>query len=242
MQMTWSKLKLPSLALLVLVLASYVVFLEVQASEESDEQIGSSAVWKPSESDLAQIQKICGPQAAGYSKCFIEQMGNFGAPPDAVSFTQAFADENQGTIAVLDSFRPVDAVDLGHAFFPGGADFSQKWLLLNGTPEIIDVDDFKLLPQSDMLRDPAYTALQRRYPRIALFDGDRANGVMPAVESLPDGGQRFSTDYPLKDQCRACAQVGQATFAFAFDATGRLAEVQFLKVTADAGAATKPAK
>lgn len=240
--MTWSKLKLPSLALLVLVLASYVVFLEVQASEDSDEQIGASAVWNPSQSDLAQIQKICGPQAGGYSKCFIEQMGNFGAPPDAVSFTQTFADESQGMIAVLQGFRPVDAVDLGYAFFPGGADFSQRWLLLNGSPEIINVDDFTLLPQADMLRDPAYTALQSRYPRIALFDGDRANGVMPETESLPDGGQRFSIDYPLKDQCRACAEVGRATFAFNFDATGRLTEVRFLKVTADARAAAKPAK
>jgi hypothetical protein len=234
MQMNWSKLKIPSLALLVLVLASYVVFLEVQASEESDDQIGASAVWTPSDNDLAQIQKICGAQGAAYSGCFLEQMGNLGAPAEAVSFTQTFADQHQGAIAVLEGFRPVDAVDLGYAYFPGGADFRHRWLLLNGTPEIINVDDFSLLPQSDLERDPAYAVLRSRYPRVALFDGDRANGAMPDAESLPDGGQRFSVNYPLRDQCRACQEVGQASFAFTFDPAGRLLEVRFLKVTTDA--------
>jgi hypothetical protein len=240
--MNWSKLKLPSLAVLVLILASYVVFLEVQASEESDDQIGPSAVWNPSPSDWVQIQKACGQQAAGYSRCFIEQMGNLGAPPDAVSFTQAFADQNQGVIAVLQGFRPVDAVDFGYAFVPGGADFSQRWLLLNGTPEIVNVDDFSLLPQAEMQGDPTYASLKSQYPHLALFDGARPNGAMPEAESLPDGSQRFSIDYPLKDQCRACAKVGEATFTFTFDAAGRLAEVKFLKVTPDTQTPAKPAK
>lgn len=240
--MNWSKLKLPSLALLMLVLASYVVFLEVEASEESDDEIGPSAVWNPSASDLAQMQKICAPQAEGYSRCFIEQMSNFGAPPDAVSFTQSYADQNQGMIAVLEGFRPLDAVDLGYAFFPGGTDFSQRWLLVNGNPEIVNVDDFSLLPQNDMQHDWAYGALQLRYPRVALFDGDRAIGEAPEMESLPDGGQRFLIDYPLRDQCRACAQLGRATFAFTFDPTGHLADVKFVKVTADASASSKAAR
>ena len=239
--MNWSKLKLPLLALLVLVLASYVVFLEVEASEESDNEIGPSAVWNPSAGDLAQIQKICGNHARGYSHCFVEQMGNFGAPPDAVSFTQNYADHNQGMIAVLQGFRPLDAVDLGYAFSPAG-DFSRRWLLLNGSPEIVNVDDFSLLPQTDMRHDWAFGALENRYPRIALFDGDRSTEVMPQVESLPDGSQQFVVDYPLRDQCRSCAQVGRAIFAFTFDATGRLAEVKFVKITSDAPASSKTAK
>ena len=242
MRMNWSKLKLPSLALLMLVLASYVVFLEVQASEESDSQIGPTAIWNPSQSNLAQIQKTCGSEAAAYGRCFIEQMGNLGAPPDAVSFTQTYADQNQGMIAVLQGFHPVDAVDLGYAFFPGSADFNQKWLLLNGTPDIVDVDDFSLLPQDPMRRDSAYGALQARYPRLALFDGDRANGAMPETESLPDGGQRFLIDYLLKDQCRACATVGKARFAFAFDAAGRLTDVKFVSVTPATQTASNPAQ
>lgn len=240
--MNWSKLKLPLLALLVLVLASYVVFLEVEASEESDEEIGPSAVWNPSASDLQQIQKICGAQAAGYGPCFIEQMGNFGAPPDAVSFTQAYAEQNQGMIAVLEGFRPLDAVDLGYAFFPNGADFNQRWLLVNGNPEIINVDNFSLLPQEDMRHDWVFGALQGRYPHVALFDGNRNAEEMPQMESLPDGGQRFFVEYPLRDQCRACAELGRATFSFTFDAAGRFAGVRFVKITPDASTAIKASR
>jgi hypothetical protein len=241
MEMNWSRLKLPSLALLVLILASYVVFLEVEASEESDDEIGSSAVWNPSASDLEQIQKACSAQGSAYSRCFIEQMGKFGAPSDAVSFTQTYADQNQGMIAVLQDFRPLDAVDLGYAFFPSGADFNQRWLLLNGSPEIINVDDFSRLPMTEMQHDPAFGALQSRYPQVALFDGDRGNAA-PQMESLSDGGQRFSIDYPLRDQCRACVEVGRATFAFTFEPTGRLAGVKFVKLTTEAPATTKTGK
>jgi hypothetical protein len=238
MEMNWSKLKLPSLALLVLILASYVVFLEVEASEESDDEIGSSAVWNPSASDLEQIQKTC----SAHSRCFIEQMSKFGAPPDAVSFTQTYADQNGGMIAILQDFRPLDAVDLGYAFFPSGADFNQRWLLLNGNPEIINVDDFSRLPMTEMQQDQAFRALQSRYPQVALFDGDRSSGAAPQMESLSDGGQRFSIDYPLRDQCRACAEVGRATFAFTFEPTGRLAGVKFVKVTTEAPATTETGK
>lgn len=236
--MNWSKLKLPFLALLMLVLASYVVFLEVQASEESDEQVGFSAVWNPSPGDLAQIQTICGSQAGNYGRCFIDQMGKFGATPDAVNFTETFAEQHQGAIAFLQGFRPLDAVDFGYVFFRAGADFKQRWFLLNGTPAMINVDDFALLPQAEMLNDPAYPALRSRYPHLTLFDGDRSSGA-PAEESLADGGQRFSIDYPLKNQCRACAVVGHATFVFTFDAVGRLAEVKFLKITPAAPASIR---
>src|SRR5262249_54526028 len=157
-------------------------------------------------------------------------MRTFGASPEAVAFTQSYAEQNQGMVAFLKDFRAVDAVDVGYAFFPSGADFSQRWLLLNGTPEVIDVDDLHRLPQAEMMRDPVYAALLRRYPKVALFDGDRGSDPGPRSETLPDAGQRFVVDYPLKNQCRACAVVGQASFSFQFDATGRLVKVQFLRI------------
>lgn len=229
--MKWARVKLLAVGLAVLCLVSYVVFLEVQASDDSDEQISSSSVWNPSADDLKQVQQICGPQAENYSHCFIEQMSNFGASADAVAFTQDYVDQNHGLIAFLQGFRPVDVVDVGYASFPGGADFNQRWLLLNGQPAVIDVDDSNLLPQSEMVKDPVYAALLKRYPQITLFDGDRTFEAVPASESLPDGGQWFQIDYPLRDQCRACAELGTATYRFVFEPTGKLAEVKFLKVT-----------
>jgi hypothetical protein len=121
---------------------------------------------------------------------------------------------------------------VGYAFFPNGADFNQRWLLLNGAPAVIDVDDSKLLPEAEMMKDPVYAALYKQYPHITLFDGDRSFQAAPAAGSLPDGGQWFQIDYPLKDQCRACAELGSATYRFEFDPAGKLAGVKFLKVTA----------
>src|SRR5262249_46401887 len=111
--LSWLRVKLP-VALLVLGLASYVVFLEVEANDESDEQIGPSAVWAPQAADLAQLNQACKTaQGQDYSRCFIEQMPSFGASPEAVSFTQMYAQQNRGVIAFLNGFRPVDAVDVG---------------------------------------------------------------------------------------------------------------------------------
>jgi hypothetical protein len=229
--MNWARVKLLAVGLAVLCLASYVVFLEVQASDDSDELIGDSSVWNPSPDALKQVQQLCASPVENYSRCFIEQMPNFGASADAVAFTQDYADQHHGLIAFLQGFRPVDVVDVGYAFFPNGADYNQRWLLLNGAPAVINVDDFQFLPQTEMLKDPVYVALHKRYPQITLFDGDRSFEAAPPAGSLPDGGQWFLIDYPLKDQCRACAQVGSATYRFEFDPTGKLAAVKFLRVT-----------
>jgi hypothetical protein len=231
--MNWAKLKLPAAAVLVLCLASYVVFLEVEASENSDEQISESAIWDPAPGALLQIQQNCGPQSGDYSRCFIEQMGNLDAPADAIAFTQTYADQNRGAVAVLKGFRPMDAVDLGYVSFPAGTgpNAPQGWLLLNGTPAIINVDNVSLLPQAEMKKDPVYDALWRRHAQVTLFSADHTPESVPATEDLPDGGQQFAVDYPLKDGCRSCVTVGLATFRFDFDAAGQLTEVKFVKIT-----------
>lgn len=227
----WTKVKLPA-ALVILALASFVVFVEVEASEDSDEQIGPAAVWTPAANDLAQITQACKmAHGTDYSSCFIMQMSALGAASEAVAFTRSYAEQNHGVVAFLKGFRPVDSVDLGYAFFPAGADFNQRWLLLNGSPAIIDVDDFSLLPRADMEKDPAFAALRKRYLKVALFAGDRSSDSLPEMQTRSDGAQEFAIDYLLKDQCRACATLGAARFSFEFDPAGRLAAVKFLNVT-----------
>ena len=228
---SWTKAKLAA-ALVILALASFVVFVEVEASEDSDEQISPAAVWTPTANDLTQISQACkAARGADYSSCFITQMSALGAAPEAVAFTRSYAERSHGTVAFLKRFRPIDSVDLGYVFFPTAADFNQRWLLLNGSPAIIDVDDFSLLPQADMEKNSTFTALRIRYPKIALFDGDRSSDSLPEMQTRADGAEEFAIDYPLKDQCRACATVGTAHFGFEFDPAGRLEAVKFLNVT-----------
>src|SRR5262245_30648800 len=119
--MSWLRVKLP-VALLILAFASYVVFLEVQASNQSDEQIGSSAVWNVSDSNLARISQNCkAAQGLDYTSCFIAQMPDFGASAEAVSFTETYAKQNHGMVAFLKAFHPVDSVDVGYAILPSAA-------------------------------------------------------------------------------------------------------------------------
>ena len=208
-----------------------MVLLEVEASDDSDE-IGPSAVWTPAAADLARIRQLCkAARGSDFTSCFITQMSASGASPEAIAFTRTYAEQNGGTIAFLQGFRPVDLVDVGYAYFPAGADFSQRWLLLNGTPAIIDVDDLSRLPQADMEKDPAFGALRKRYPKVTLFDGNRSSESVPEMQTGSDGTQEFTIDYPLKDHCRACATLGTARFSFDFDPTGRLVAVKFLSVT-----------
>src|SRR5262249_48713951 len=154
---------------------------------------------------------------------FTNQMSALGASSEAIAFTRTYAEQNHGMVAFLQGFRPVDLVDLGYAVFPAAANFNQRWLLLNGSPAIIDVDDFSRLPQADMENDPAFPALRRQYPKVALFDGDRSPDTLPEMQTRSDGTQEFVIDYPLKDQCRTCAILGTARFSFDFDPAGRLA-------------------
>src|SRR5262249_5975886 len=130
----WMRIKLPA-ALLILGLASFVVFVEVEASDDSDEQTGPSAVWTPGENDLTHILQFCkAARGSDFTSCFISQMPAYGASPEAIAFTRTYAERNHGTVAFLQGFRPVDLVDLGYALFPARAASNHPCLLLNASP------------------------------------------------------------------------------------------------------------
>jgi hypothetical protein len=83
-----------------------------------------------------------------------------------------------------------------------------------------------------MEKDPEFAALRNQYPKVAVFDGDRSSDSLPEMQTRSDGGQEFTIDYPVKDQCRACATLGTARFSFEFDPAGRLVKTKFLDVKA----------
>lgn len=231
---TFLRFKFP-LAILIVCTAAYVVFMEVQASEDSDEQVSESAMWEPTHDELAQINQACIANAPGYAQCFTKQMSELGAPDEAVSFTKQFADQNNGVVAVLQDFRPVDSVDLGYAYFPAASEARHAWLLLNGIPSIINVDNPDLLPESQMEKDPQYIAVRQTHTHAGLLfdDTERAPGVAPEMMTLSDSNQRFVVPYSIKDGCRTCAVLGHAYYSFDFDPTGQLLGVKYVKFAAE---------
>jgi hypothetical protein len=226
------KVKLPA-AVAIVALASYVVFLEVEASQDSDDKIGTSAVWDPSDQSLQRIGESCKNDATeDHTQCFIDHMADAGASAEAVEFTQEYAQEHGGAVAILKDFHALDAVDLGHAYFPDAQDAQWNVLLLNGLPEILDTSDVKLLPRKELALDPQYAALRSVHPRIGIFPSGSAQqpGGPPQTQKLPGGGQRFVIDYTLQEGCVSCNLLGHATFSFDFDAAGKFQGARLLKV------------
>ncbi len=226
------RLKLP-LALAVVALASYVVFLEVEASDESDEQIGPSSVWHASEKQLHAVQHGCkGLEDDAYLHCFTSQMANLGASAEAIDFTQEYADDHEGRIAILRGFHALDAVDLGYAFFPDDPESQQGWVLLNGSPDIFNVDDQESVPREQLSRNPQFLALSAAHPNAGIYpdSSQRPDDGMPQVRKTADGGQQFIIDYAIRDGCRTCALLGIASYSFDFAPSGEFRGANLARV------------
>src|SRR5882757_4258805 len=108
-------------ALVVIGLASLITFLQVEANHETDDQIGEEAVWTAADSDLNAINQACkNNERAGFSDCFIEQMGEY-ASSDAVGFTQMLAAQKSPRLGYLAAMRESGLVDLGYVIYPGSS-------------------------------------------------------------------------------------------------------------------------
>ena len=219
-------------ALAVVVVASLVTFLQVEANHETDDQISEEAVWNASDGDLTAISQACkDPATPGYTACFIEQMGGY-ASSDAVAFSQLLASQKPPRLGYLAGMKESGIVDLGYVLYPGSAKSSRGWVLLNGIPSVVNVDDISLLPKSDMEKDDQFAALHRNHPQLqlAVNDDQRRAESSPQVEPLGGGSEMFLVPYSLQESCAACAPVGNAIFGFDFDSAGKLRRVKFLKI------------
>jgi hypothetical protein len=219
-------------AVAVVGVASLVTFLQVEASHETDDQISAEAVWNPATEDIDEINKSCQHiQPAEYAQCFIDQMGGY-ASSDAVAFSQLLA-EKPSRLGYLQGMREAGLVDLGYVAYPGSTKARQGWVLMNGIPALVNVDDLAILPRSKMETDPQFGALHRSHPqmRLAVTDDQRRSESSPQVVHLADGGQRFIVPYSLQESCDGCSPLGQALFGFDFDATGKFLGVKFVSVS-----------
>lgn len=220
-------------ALLMICTACYVAYLEVQASDDSAEQINSTAVWPSTAGDLKTVAQTCAKDTTqSYGDCFIARMADFGASEESASFARDYASQHGGQLAILQDFHPLDAVDLGYVYFPASTQQTRGWVLLNGYPSVINVDDLQHLPTDVMERNPAWTELRSKYPAVALSsdDAERSRDKMPEITHVPDGDERFTVQYALRNGCMSCELVGHASFSFDFDPSGELVVVRFISV------------
>lgn len=220
-------------AFVVVGVASLVTFLQVEANHETDDQIGTEAVWNAAGEDINEINKTCkSTQPAEYNQCFIEQMGEY-ASSDAVAFSQLLVAQKLPRVGYLAGMREAGLVDLGYVVYPESAKSTQGWVLMNGIPALVNVDDLAMLPRSEMEKDPQFTALRRSHPQLqlAVTSDQRSPDASPQIEPLPGGGERFVILYALQERCDGCTPLAHASFGFDFDAAGEFLKVKFIKVT-----------
>ena|SRR5437899_2316731 len=220
-------------AFVVVGVASLVTFLQVEANHETDDQIGTEAVWNAAGDDLNEINKTCNnAQPAEYNHCFIEQMGGY-ASSDAVAFSQLLVAQKQPRVGYLAGMREAGLVDLGYVVYPGGAKSTQGWVLMNGIPALVNVDDLAMLPRPEMEKDPQFIALRRSHPQmqLAITSDQRSPDASPQIEPLASGGERFVIPYALQEGCDGCTPLARASFGFDFDAAGEFLRVKFIKIT-----------
>ena len=200
------------------------------SAADSVAPIGPGAAWQPGMQAIRTMREACTEVPPGrFGDCLISEMPKAGAPPAAVAFTRR-VQKQMGQIVYATNFRKAGKVDIVHVEYLLRANENQGWLLVNGTPAIIDVDDIQRLSTEILKGDRAYAALAQRYPHVMLFPDDRSSRDEPRVEALSDGGERFVVRYRLQDGCHACARVGSASFAFDFDQTGRFIGTRLLSV------------
>jgi hypothetical protein len=147
-----------------------------------------------------------------------------GAPAQAVEFSRSLPE-----MGYLQAFVPTGQVSIAFVMYPLRANQNDACLLVNGTPDHIDIDNLRALPLKSLEADPGYVALAAKNPKIALWPGDRSDRRSVTAGTTPNG-QRFLVDYFLLDGCHACARLGRARFAFDFDADGKFQSAQFVSI------------
>ncbi|HEV2301988.1 MAG TPA: hypothetical protein VGR91_10510, partial [Stellaceae bacterium] len=192
------------------------------------ERVTQAAVWRPPPGFIADFHGLCERlRGAVFADCFVRAMAKAGAPAAALAFARSRMGE--AYLEGLDE-EGRGPVALAHVAYPFRANENSAWVFVNAIPDWIDVDDFASLPRAALAATAAYRAIRTRYPRVMLWPGGRGRAG-PEREASPRGGVRFIVSYRLQDFCHACAIVGHARFAFAFDRRGKFLGARLLAVT-----------
>lgn len=192
-------------------------------------RIGPRAVFSPRrdlETKVIEEMQGC-PVAvdAGSPKieCVTAILRQAGATPEALAFTTMLGGEGY-----LASLRQLGKVDLATVVYPLRANENQGFMLVNGSPPTIQVEDFAHLKHIDIRKDALYPTIARKFPRVELW----GHADFEAVRALPGGGQRFIFSFVLLNGCHACEVAGYAQVAFDFSAAGRFLGTKLLALAA----------
>jgi hypothetical protein len=124
-------------------------------------------------------------------------------------------------------------VDIAYVFYPYRANENQSWLIVNGTPPTVDVDNSKLvmIAARALKNNATYAGLARAHPDASPWPGDRYSTETPDVEMGAKGGVHIIVNYRLREKCHSCAVLGHAWYSFEFDAKGIFAGARLMAIS-----------
>ena len=185
------------------------------------------AIWSPGMAVMQEIRETCSPLSGSqFGECFLGMMQKTGATLDAIAFTR-----QTDSLGYLRDLREAGAVDIAFVHFPFRANENQGAYLVNGLQPMIDIDNQNLLANYELTKNLSYSRLARLFPEISVWPGDRTGTNYIVIKKLPIGGVRFVAGYTLRNGCRACEVIGNVTFAFDFDRSGRFLGTKLMNVT-----------
>jgi hypothetical protein len=190
----------------------------------AQQTVTAAAVWQPPAGFNARFHKECdGRSGMTFTACFAAEMAKAGASSAALAFTRRL--DNDAYLQALD--EPGGPIAVAHVFFPFAANENSAWFLVNGSPPLINVDNFRNLDFPRMRSTAAYLAIYHDYRDVTFWQGDRgADGP-----EVLNNGREFVVDYLLRNLCHACAIIGRVRYAFDFDTSGKFLGTRLVSVT-----------
>jgi hypothetical protein len=214
----------------ILVLA-IVAVAACAVAQPTPGHIGASAVWQFPDNFVAGAEAACQkPGGSPLEACLIRQMGQAGAPADAVQFSRLLY-KLTGEVGILSGFHKVGPVDIAWVSYPLRASNTHGLLLVNGQPRIVNVEDLKSLDQHGLQQSPQFQDLKNQFPKVGIYPGDRNGKSWPNSQTGASGGLQFIVGYPLRNGCPTCAHAGFALFTWNFDPSGKFTGTTFMGMT-----------
>lgn len=203
------------------------------AQNGTPQKITAAAEWQLPDSLRTTILKKCGDatQPPSFAQCFMQQMAQGGAPPQAVAFTRELYRASGGEVGLMYGFHKVGPVDIAWVNYPLRANTNDGLLFVNGEPRILNVEDLKLLDQSAMQQDPQFQNAKAQFSQVGVWPGDRDGTTWPNSQPTSNGGLQFTVGYPLINGCHACAHAGFVLFNWNFDPRGKFLGTTFAGIT-----------
>lgn len=191
------------------------------------QNIGPEAVWHPDSSFRERVIERCSPPGKqDFGECFVSVMKDSGASPPALVFTKL-----TGNMAYLRGFRETGVVDIAYVHYPFRANENYGCFLVNGTPPLINADDYDIVQKIEMKKNKQYAGIFFAFPEAAIWPGDRFGDDCIQSDTIR-GIQRFVVAYRILNGCHACELLGSAKVAFDFDVAGKFLGTELLQVEA----------